>query len=493
MSSGPTTLADFLATIPDDFRECVPAQGIVPMWMRAAAAQWPVSPVQLHACAILPIIALEAARANFRVVLRSRFKPAPLAIRVCAVATSASGKSTAMKAAHAFHDQLIDRFTNGRVEKAPWMNMQGSESGLESALARFYNRDENRTLVIGFHDEMTAMLRGHAATYKVSEDWFNQAFDGASAAERCENTKASQAQAKEQNRAENPLIQGIFCTTIAALKRVVTEQHREGGMFSRIQLWATGTGGYLPPVFEEDEGTEDEAELTDADFERANACPEYEEAVLEWDAWCGILFMPPQQGADGGMARVIRWDREATRVVNRFIDEINKLPRDSDMYAAMFRSGPFVVTLAAIWALSQAHCPDRRDGVHGRVLVRADDARRAINLAKWSWRHQQAIYDATATVAQAGTISVPTQRYTDRLYACIEEAGPEGLTLSALRARVEKWAGFNASVHKAALDDLCDPELGRVVRVHMNARGRGRPKTMLYAERFAPVQKDSTN
>ncbi len=479
------SIHDFLDTLDPTLRAIIPRQGTIPAYLRAACAAWPVTPAAIHACCILPVIALEAARANFRVVLRSRFKPAPLAIRVCCVALSASGKSTGMKSARAFHNEFLVRSISENL-RAPWLNMQGSESGLEEALGTFYDRDNDRTLVIGFHDEMTAMLRSGASSYKVSEDWFNQAFDGASAAERCENTKASRAKADE--RANNPLIQGIFCTTVSALKRVVTEQHREGGMFSRIPLWATGTGGALPHVFDERDLTADGDSLTDADFAAASVCPEHDHAVLEWDAWSGILLLPPQQGADGGMARIIRWDAGAMRALNLFADEVNSLPRDSDMYAAMFRSGGFVVNLAAIIALSQAHCPDRRDGAQGRVLVRADDAERAIAWAKWSWLNQQVIYDATAVVTQAGTVSVPTMRYLDRIYTVIEEAGPDGLSLTSLRARVEKWASFNPSVHKAALDDLCDHETGKVVRCQ-EPGGRGRPITRLIARKFAHLLK----
>lgn len=472
MSSTALSTKDFIATLQPRLQKSMPHQGVIADFMHWACTGWSVTPPAMHLAAILAVLAHEGVRHGFSVRPSPAFKLPPFAIRVLLVAESAAGKSSALQAARQFHQMIrVECLTKHRPDGSeipdPWVNFQGSEPGLEEALTERYEPSLNMTPVIAHHEEFTSILNGGSrGSHNATPDWYNRTLDGRPAHERVENTKAAKAARKEAGKAaENPVCQGLFCSTPAALRRAVTDVHREGGMLSRIGLWVTGNSGSLPlPFLVQEEEARRTAELEHI----------FQKMHKSWDDLCAFI-----QGPD---ARVIDFAPDARDYLNEFVRTVKGGGEDDEMTAVRIRGVGVAINIAALYALSQAGCPDRRDTARGQVLVRLEDAKAAVNWVVWSWETQQAMYDATTSVAQAGTVSVPTMRFTDRIYQVILEAGPDGIELQALRRRVSKWSGFNAQVYRATIEDLTSAESG-LVRKH-TVKTSGRPVHRLIAEKY---------
>lgn len=456
------SLPEFIRSLPDALRATIPPDGILALYLRWASLQWPVTPASMHAAASLVVLAHEALTHGFYLGTSAAYRLPPFAIRVACVASSAAGKSSAVSAARSFHRTLLER--TGRAGHDPWMNLQGSEAGLEESLAELYDAETNQTRVIGHHEEFTALLtNGRSGTYRANEDWFNRLFDGLPAKERLELTKAAKAARKEAGKvAENPVVQAIFCSTPAAMRRSVTEVHREGGFLSRVSLWAGGEGQALPAPFAAD----------DDDETRRVFAAAFEKAQQEWDRLQGFMLACTD--------RRIYIERDAQLVLNDFVHEACSAPGD-EFHAVRIRGCSLVLHVTALHGLSQAHVRGAR---HGRVVATIDDARSAIARVRASWEVQREVYDHTVRAAQEGTTSTPTMRFIDRIYDLVHDAGPNGINRDALRRRVEKWSGFSPMVYKAALDDL----LGVDGKMHLEpgvvGAGGGRPSARFVANVF---------
>jgi hypothetical protein len=222
-------------------------------------------PAIYHYVVALSLAAHELAQRGFTV--RGDY---PLSAWFALVGDSASGKSKAIGMGEKFIRQVWSNVGQA-WNLDPWVEIEGSQSGILSAIAEHYNPNNDSTVCLLFQNEFASMFSSREPVAEM----LCKLSDGQTYQRNLRELQRHRKGGTPLDRITRPITQGLFATTEEGLANVFTSAHRFGGIFSR--LW------WIRPEFDRERLRlrEDYDEIPDPGY--------YDTALLAWQQWLASL------------------------------------------------------------------------------------------------------------------------------------------------------------------------------------------------------------
>ncbi len=361
------------------------------------------SPPVYHLAAILAFCCHELARRGFH--LRQRHKP--FGIWFALVGDSAMGKSTAINFAEDF---MRDVWHNASLSLSPdpWVEMEGSVSGLLAAIHGHYESSRGTTVCMAFHHELASVF----ATREPISEMLCRLADGQTYQR---NIRELQKKGKsdvgaQPDRIVNPVISGLFATTEAALEPHFGEAQRSGGIFSR--LW------WVKPIFNKSYlrfEVESDANEVNRDM-----------AVDLWVGWLAQLSMLKSESLTFSMST------QAQDMLRDGIWAKHREEMGDDVDPVKLRVIDKTKVIAAVYA-----------AMRGSVVVEVQDLQYAVAFAGWLTEH-------SLRVSSLGAPKLV--RLADRLEGIVRGLGEAGATRKDFYGKMRVSKGHLDEVIETALD-----------------------------------------
>lgn len=419
------------ALVGDDVLAAMPKSGILHDYVCWAVRETYAPPVY-HLGAILPAWAWTVARWGWSLPVRDR----QVALQSFLIGPPASAKSTALRKAHAFHEEFTRRWEADETVR-PWLEAEGTVAGLIEHLADLYDHDRELTAAILFHEEVSSLFAQGGPVV----DILMQLFDAKPFVER-QLVRYRQARSQGQrtpHRIDRPAIGGVFCATLKSTEETLSERHFEGGLVSR-SLWFTGR-----PDMER--------------FFSAAPAPESRRRVL--DGWTQLGRYLPAQGHQGG-GSVVRASKVCKEVLEWTLYPRMKAAEQHDLSsetASLQRGMLLAQTIAGLYALS---C--------GRTVIEEPDIVAAVRLVEMSLEN--------VTMLLGNSAVHELYRMVEKADRAIRRAGSEGIGRSELNRK-------HLRLPKGMLDQvIAQLEEERGIATIRNTSG-GRPRDVLIAREAA--------
>ncbi len=422
----------------------MPREGVIHDYVSWAVGETFADPL-FHLACILPVVAYEATTLGWGGPWEIPKRGSQGAFQSFLIGQAASAKSTCLRMARAFHEDVLKR-TRGALwdeSKRPWIGADGTIPGILEASYDRFERDLGITPAILFHEEASSILEKGGATI----DCLMQLFDPVDRVERqlreYRATKAAGGRAPAC--IEKPAIGAVFCATMNSAGRVLTQDHFEGGLASRV-LWIRG-------------------EVDLSRFWNSRPNPEGRRGVVERWAHHGPRLAGRRLGAG---VRVVRQAEAHKELLMPLFEEMAEATRreDSARGSVFMRGMGMAETIAALYALSRGH-----------ATTSAGDLQAAIKLVQRS-------LTATGFLQQTAGDD-PVFKCFERALRYIKRAGPQGLTRAALNRNHLRVSG-------GVLDQVVGllEESGEIFISKSRTGKRGRP-TQLFLDADLVSEQDN--
>lgn len=430
-----------------EVRAMLPEGGILVDYVEWASEQSFTPPI-LHLGSILPVWAYELTTglAGSPTPWELPWRGTQGAVQTFCIAPPAVGKSTGLRAAQAFHEELRERYLAGVVDpinRSPaWIQAEGSVQGLLEAVHDMYDDEREVSPAIFFHEEMSSLL--DKGTQVI--DALMQLFDPIPRVERHlrEYRKMRQGGVAPPSSILRPAVSGVFCSTPSGLQRTLTAAHFEGGLVSRALFFA----GEAPTVEEDD---------YDAFLFGEIQTTRDREGVLR--RWTHLATHLTGLRARGG-ARMAPWQPKCKEILRPLIEKWHQASSTKEVVQAaeLKRGINKIQTLASMYALSRGS----HEVAPGDVLA----ASRVVE-------HSQSVVEHLGQ----STAEDPVYRISERARAAVFAAGPEGISRYVLN---RKHLRISSQMFDQVLDLL--KESGEFYIGKLPTQGR--PATRIVARVF---------
>jgi hypothetical protein len=438
--------------VPPEVAACFPDTGMVHEYVWWASQCTYTNPIY-HVGACLPMLAWDLAYRGWGFSSRGN----QIALQTFLIGDSSSGKSTALRLARMFHEEILAKTITGwpqppstadaRTKEVasentarlnPWVLAHGTASGLLEQLFDHFNEPTGTTPVILWHEEVSQLLdkrKDHSIASILLE-----LFDFVPKVER--HLSRYRDMVKKGKTAPNivykPAISGLFAGTPASLQGVLDRSSFEGGLISR-SLWLTGQ----PDIAR--------WRITDRNRSVARG------SIV--DRW--IHYAHHHHGLEARVALA-----NAPRLLHVPAD-VKQIAYDAlwpaFAQARKLGNGP----LAAVHGRALEHAElvgALYAWSRGQTAVSEADMRAAVALLRWSTRTVERMNDSTADDAN-------WIRSQDVL-RIIDQAGLVGIKKSDISITLK----MTKTVLDPCLDQLLDA--GQITEHRHHAGGRGRPATV---------------
>jgi hypothetical protein len=242
--------------VPSDIAACMPDRGMVHEYVWWATQCTYASPIY-HIGAILPVLTWQLASRGWSFGERGK----QIALQSFLIGESSSGKSTCLRMAKQFHEDLLsvtshpywDRpplppDTDARTRQIqeenaertnPWILAAGTAPGLLEQLFDRFNPHTNTTPAILYNEEVAHLLE-RKKDYAISSVLL-ELFDALPKVERHLSRYREMAKKGQQppSVVRAPAVSGLFAGTPISLKDKLDASAFEGGLVSR-SLWISG-------------------------------------------------------------------------------------------------------------------------------------------------------------------------------------------------------------------------------------------------------------
>lgn len=435
--------------VPDDVMACIPDKGMIHEYVWWATQCTYACPVY-HVGAILPVLTWQLASRGWSLGKRGK----QIAIQSFLIGESSSGKSTCLRMAKQFHEDLLsvtshpywDRpplpaDTDARTRQIqeenaakanPWILAAGTAPGLLEQLFDRFNTHTNTTPAILYNEEVAHLLerrKDHAISSVLLE-----LFDALPKVERHLSRYREMAKKGQQppSIVRAPAVSGLFAGTPISLKDKLDASSFEGGLVSR-SLWISGQPD-LNRWF-----------LIDHERKAAR-----EFVLARWIDY-GHHHLGLEVGAN--VSRIIEVPIPVKRLCAELLfPSFAQSMRDSDsrLGAVRGRALEHAELVAGVFAWSK-----------GETAVSEADMRAAAHLLRWSIRSVERI--ARKSILGTGWDQIET------VLGVIRSAGEAGIRKAELYSEVK--------LPKKELDQALDTLLDRTVIIEAKRPhdGPGRP------------------
>lgn len=420
--------------VPEEVMACVPYEGPLHhyLWW---VTQTTDTPPWLH---VGPAIAAACHEIAYRGYVVGEHGERPR-VWFALVSDPGVGKSTAIKKARAFHEDLLkDR----ERPASPYVDAEGTMSGMWEALSGCWDPERERTTAVLLREEFAALLsdkrRDDLATT------FCEWYDGGTFQRHLRSLKAAARKGeKVSDTLKNTVMSAVFATTPDNLIAVAKKEHMSGGLFSRFTFMQAP-----------------------ADVDRLKLHPtarpgERRSALGSWLKW--MQWLDAEEATSG--PKVIEIPGEVQAILRDSLFEgLKQGMRTQDRLVPSRRRALVQATIiAGIFAMSQH-----------RTVILSDDMDAAVNLIEMS------LNGLVDLEPQIGTPFIVRQVQT--AYQVIRAGGELGVPKTQL------YRSLNCT--KSVLDQVITTLLdeGSVTEQRIETGKRGRPPIHFVAngaERFS--------
>lgn len=313
-------------------------------------------PLLYHLVCAITLATHELSRKGFHLHRRQY----PMAVWFALIGESASGKSIAL--------DLVERFSHAMWEAAavqldPWIEIEGTISGLVGALQPHFNPTRGTTTGILYQHEMSAILQ----TREPIAELLCKISDGRTYHRHLKSIQDRQRSKRrndddddrEPDKIVEPVVSGLFASTEESLAAHFKSFHRQGGLFSRI--W------WVKP------------HLAGTSFRMDNdyigAAQDDDRADAAIDAWVGWLAGLDLLGGEGHEIGITAEAHEVLRT-GLFEDARVEWREGDDGNAVRLRIVDKARVFAAVFA-----------SMRGRTTIEVDDMQRAVALGQLLRKH----------------------------------------------------------------------------------------------------------
>lgn len=187
------------------------------------------SPPVFHLACGIAFLLHELDRRNLRLPKVADVGDYPLTAIFLLCCQSGTGKTSAINAIQDFSRAC---WSDAGLDIDPWIEPDGSVQGISHAIKEQFDEDRNTTSAIFYHQEASSLF---AARDSVTE-LFCKLVDGRTLQSQFRYQQKAKKQDPNANKIVNPRVSGILATSEAQLAPHFKEQHRLGGIFTRL-LW----------------------------------------------------------------------------------------------------------------------------------------------------------------------------------------------------------------------------------------------------------------
>ena len=338
------------------------------------------TPPQFHVATILPLIAYECCRRNYRVEPNE-----PLHLWTAIIAPPAIDKTTAVGLTQDFSKEFYETIHKSML--MPWCSLEGSLPGVVEALAHMHDETYDITPAILYHSELSRVLRAED-----SAELLCLLYDTRDIERNLRYLQKQRDKGTEVKTAiRAPRVSAVTTSTRASMQASFKAHMVGGGLASRL-FWF-----YTPAVEKEKLMSR---QLVDEKGKKR---------VLEsWVTWSRIMDTWHMSRFE----KKVTLSPDAEELFDKFYDDdLRHIIADPENELASIaqRANGIVLRVAAIYAISM-----------GALGIDEDCARRAIKLVKRSLKQSEVLLPQLSE-SQFG-------RYLAIFVDAISNAGPAGLT-----------------------------------------------------------------
>ncbi len=400
------------------------------------------SPPIYHLACILALTAYELERRGFYLSRTTDGGRLPLTLWFCMVGESGTGKSTAI---NSVQDFMRDAWDEGnQLFPDPWLEPDGSVQGIVAALQDFYNKQHGTTACLMYHHEVAQVFN----TRESIAEQLCKISDGRTFQANYRRNQHAKAKDPNADRVVNPRVSFLAATTEAQLAPYFKDQHRSGGIFTRLT--------WLKPDFEKEDVRMSQ------DYEGARSLgtlrTEAVDSMVNWFAQLSLL-----EHSEGKAFRFSKRGHNhlERRLFRPFSDQFEAGSNDN-MHGVRMR----LVEKARVMATLQA-------AIRGSMVIEPCDVEPAVQLV---WR----LLEHTKRMSHFG--SGELYRHVMRVESMVKGAGEKGLYRKVVYAKLR--------VDKQIMDKIFDT-LADAGRVFIDWKHETRPGVYVHTDTEAGRRADT--